>query len=603
MELYLARVRERDDKSLYVERKQALITAESYVAISHVWGDPSTINTVHIDGVGPVKLSPGKKDLLHILRRPDICGAGWFWLDLFCIDQSPSSPIPISAQLMAIPAIYRSSSVVVILIESPVCSSWIEQATDVAEQSVLDTDVFGIEEAAHARKCPNLVLMDPWFDRLWTRQEGLYAMKLRMIILNEVACARFSTAPAAPHDGDRWLSEQQAVAKRDEVATFIADKLAYHGIPDDGGIASECFYFDLMYKHRVDVTNYSGHAGPAASSYMPIRDAWKSNRRTSKARDYVLAVFPDIDGYRVPLNVRNLSFHQLLEDACEQVRIKSGRGRGSAGILPKIPRSMMTTMASDSDKPWIPESPASISEAYDSIVHVGSSTRPAEERSTAEVSTSGVDAQPSRLRKAVVLRLLEIHDLAALEDLVEVSESGVDLVRHVVLSAPSGPFVGSGRALQSEKDLLHRFFAHRFAEPALRQYAARGSSGGSPAVLQRLRSHGVVDSKSLDYTEQVFEQEAKKFLACLMCGTTIACATAVLKHLDLAMAVAEGPCGEEKMLALVSRTVLAAADRYELALEGGGFEDFRGLQLLSTAGSPETASIVVGRTMIPKKPC
>ncbi|KAB2578821.1 hypothetical protein DBV05_g2578 [Lasiodiplodia theobromae] len=579
MELYLARICERDDKSLFVERKQTLTTEESYVAISHVWGDPATIKTVHIDGVGPVKLSPGKKDFLHILRRPDICGAGWFWLDLFCIDQSPDSPIPISAQLMAIPTIYRSSAVVVVLIESPVCGSWIEDAIRVAEYGVINSDVFNIEEAAHARKCPNLVFMDPWFDRVWTRQEGLYGMKLRMIFLNKVTCARFATAPA--HDGDRWLAEQQAVAKRAEAATFITDKLVYHGIPDDGGIASECFYFDLMYKQRVDVANYSGEVGPA-SGYMPIRDAWRSNRTTTKPRDYVLAIFPDIEGYRVPLNVRNLSFSQLLEDAYEQVR-KNGRGRSF--ILPKIPRSMITTMASDSDRPWTMEDPANISQAYDSIV---------------DVSKAGpVEEQQTGLRK-VLLRPLEVRDQTALEGLVKLCESSVDLVQHIVLAAPSGPFLGSARAFQHEKALLHRFFAQRFGESALRQYSTRESSGISPTILKRLGSHGSVNLEKLKYTEEVFEEELKRLLVCLMCGTTMTCATKILEFSDLAMAVTEGsPSGSGEMLALVNRMVLAAADRYEPTLGGRDFESFQGLLLLSRTENPEVASIVVGRTTIP----
>lgn len=591
MELYLARICERDDKSLYVERKQALTTEESYVAISHVWGDPATIKTVHIDGVGPVKLSPGKKDFLDILRRPDICGVGWFWLDLFCIDQRPNSPIPISAQLMAIPTIYRSSAVVVVLIESPVCGSWIEDAIRVSECSAINSDVFSIEEAAHARKCPNLVFMDPWFDRVWTRQEGLYAMKLRMIILNKVTCARLATAPA--HDGDRWLAEQQAVAKRAEAATFITDKLAYHGIPDDGGVTSECFYFDLMYKHRVDVANYSGEVGPA-SGYMPIRDAWRSNRTTTKPRDYVLAIFPDIEGYRVPLNVRNLSFSQLLEDAYEQVR-KNGRSRSV--VLPKIPKSMITTMASDSDRPWTTENPANISQAYDSIADVSRAGPVDEEQNVpdrrAEVWSSGVGSR-------VLLRPLEVKDQTALEGLVKLCESGVDLVQHIVLAAPSGPFLGSARAFQHEKALLHRFFAQRFGESALRQYSARESSGISPTILQRLGSHGTVDLEKLKYTEEAFEEELKRFLVCLMCGTTMTCATEVLEFSDLAMVVTEGsPSGGGEMLALVNRMVLAAADRYELALGGRGFESFQGLLLLSRTENPEVASIVVGRTTIP----
>ncbi|KAI1655958.1 hypothetical protein F4813DRAFT_365912 [Daldinia decipiens] len=52
MEIYLARISQHDDGTFYVERKQAPIDAEHYVAISHAWGHPETIEEVHIKGVG-----------------------------------------------------------------------------------------------------------------------------------------------------------------------------------------------------------------------------------------------------------------------------------------------------------------------------------------------------------------------------------------------------------------------------------------------------------------------------------------------------------------------------------------------------------------------
>ena len=159
----------------------------------------------------------------------------------------------------------------------------------------------------------------------------------------------------------------------------------------------------------------------------------------------------------------------------------------------------------------------------------------AEEEPTAGAFASGVDSQRTGLRK-VQLQPLKIRDPTALSGLVKICESGFDLVQHVVFAAPSGPFVGSGRAFQGQEDLLHRFFAHQFAAPALRQYSIRESSSNSPTIPQRLQAHGVVDLTKLAYTEEVFEWESKRFLVCLMCGTSMTCATKILEHLDLAMA-------------------------------------------------------------------
>lgn len=106
MRIYLVRVQEAEGGDLFLERKSDATTADTYVAISHVWGTPSTITQKRIPGVEwEVSLSPGKSNILLILRRPDICGSCWFWMDLFFIDQRDTAAIPISDQLAAIPAI------------------------------------------------------------------------------------------------------------------------------------------------------------------------------------------------------------------------------------------------------------------------------------------------------------------------------------------------------------------------------------------------------------------------------------------------------------------------------------------------------------------
>ena len=60
----------------FLERNVDATTADDYIAISHVWGDPSTrpIKKVFVDGAGEIELSPAKTDILPILYRDDVCG-------------------------------------------------------------------------------------------------------------------------------------------------------------------------------------------------------------------------------------------------------------------------------------------------------------------------------------------------------------------------------------------------------------------------------------------------------------------------------------------------------------------------------------------------
>lgn len=593
MRVYLARIRERDDGTLYVERRQASTKEESYVVISHVWGDPATIQTYDIDGIGPVKLSLGKKDILNILKRPDICGYGWFWLDLFCIDQRPESPISISSQLTAIPVIYKSSRVAIVLIETPVCQQWADSAEQAAHEGLVDNEAFKVEEASHARKCPNLSLMDPWFDRLWTRQEGLYAMELKMIFLNKTVCARLTTVMSPL---ERYKMERKAIAKREAVISFVIDKLAYHGIPSDEADISMHAYLDLLYNRQFNVSQHGGKVGPV-SKYMPIMEAWRSGRTTAKPRDYVLAVFPDIEGYRAPQNPRRLSFSQLLADACGQF---GGDTSNGFNLLPKIPKSLMTTMSGDSEQPWALDNPADVTEALDPILMMTNAFL-VERQTTFGGYVSGVEGSKNS-NNSVQIRPINIRNKDELEKLVTICESNTNLVRHVSLSPPSGPLLGSDRQLNDERNILHRFFAIQFAEAAVNQYRSDPiyrDAARIVAPINGLVRHGNVNTEKLQLEGKIFQQELKIFLICLICGTTISCAIDISKHLELVIFTVEEMPGIKEIPGLVSRSILESTDQPSINIRPHAFESFLGYLFFVVEG-PGTHGALIGKSMIPK---
>ena len=49
--IYLVRVCQRADKSLFLQRKPQATTEDDYIAISHVWGTPETIQETFVDGM------------------------------------------------------------------------------------------------------------------------------------------------------------------------------------------------------------------------------------------------------------------------------------------------------------------------------------------------------------------------------------------------------------------------------------------------------------------------------------------------------------------------------------------------------------------------
>lgn len=547
----LVRVRKRPDGSLFIDKKADATTADDYIAISHVWGDPATIEKVHVEGAGEVELSPGKRDILSILCRDDVCGKDWFWMDLFCIDQSTNSPISISEQLQAIPQIYKSSRVIRILIESPICREWPRTATRARLSPHFDVKVFSEEEGRHSRKCPNLMFFDPWFERLWTRQEGLYGMHLELVVLNWVNCTRLI---AHLSDMARWRAEGEATLQQQYASEFIRDKLSYHGI--DRANVFAC-YFELMYHLDLEISEYHGKVGPS-EGYLPLTSAWRSARRTTKECDYVLAVMPDVEGYRVPRDARKHSFETLLTDAFQQFR------SNNLTVISKVPKGMVNK---GSDGPWVSNIPSNVTEAYDTFLIMPNVT--------------GQDVFGRRVQLLERCTKLQKLDLSRnnFEKLLKLWESTGSFEYQISSLPLNGPCVGYSRDFQSIEALLHREFGHAFTKPVASQRAD-------------LRAHGVVNLATIEVQDDVFSRALELFLISFICGTTLATARQVYNQVEFRLF----PSRFGKLIGLVKKDVLLNDDN--LGLVTSGWSLSQGLQIAVIAGNGRCC--IVGKTQVPK---
>ncbi|KAI2478899.1 HET multi-domain protein [Pyrenophora tritici-repentis] len=581
MRIYLCQVRERTDGSLYIERNREASTEHDYIAISHVWGSPDTIQAVKVDGIDePVSLSPGKFDILTILRRPDVCGDTWFWMDLFCLDQSPNATIPMSDQLASIPTIYKRSRCVKVLIESPICRDWTATVAQ-ADTRQTDPDTFEELELHHARKCRLMLFADPWFDRLWTRQEGLYAMKLQTVLLNLKDCPRYRTNLG---DIDKWVSEGENADQREAVYTFLYDKLQYHGnIKPDSGTKFQA-YLDLAYRGELDMKNYQTISAGEKSLYSPIDSAWRSGRTTTKARDYVLAVFPDLEGYTVPTDARKLSFAELLEDALQQLQ----HSKHSAKAAAKVTKGTVETndIADTSIQPFIPATPANITEAYDTF-HLLKRLPALDPTPQKPLTCSGenlhVIAQNLTLTTTIPLTKPNLADLVALW------ESSANITSQLLACPQSSPATAT-RVLKSEQDLCYRSFALSFCQSTVRKWAVEKN-------LPHGFVHGVVDADKLTgVTEQQYGVYLARFMVCLMCGVSLRNAVGMLERCEFRVLVTEEG---GRVLALVNKGVLEDGGARGLVLLSRGMSDVEGLHVgVEREGG---CVVVVGRTWIPKE--
>ncbi|KAI1646010.1 uncharacterized protein F4817DRAFT_341571 [Daldinia loculata] len=569
MDIYLVRICELPGGSLYVDRKSHATTDDEYIAISHVWGTPETIQKSTVDGIPwDVYLSPGKQDILSLLRRDDVCGNSWFWMDLFCLDQSELSSVKIADQLMAIPSIYKCSRCVKVLIESSVCMEWQEVAFRAFERGPIDEESFQEEELAHGRSCPHFLFADPWFDRLWTRQEGLYACVLDFIVLNPVPCKR--------HNRDltsAWIAHGTLLTYRFRAETFLLDKLAYHGLQPsraEGSLFS--LYFDVVYRHHVNVTlAYDCEPGPDPK-YNPIMEAWRSQRCTTKTRDYILAVFPDIDGYNLPVGARKMSFSELLLNAIRQPAV-----RANFQIAPKIPRGMVSPSDKDIENilPWLTDIPLNIGQAYDTF---------AAYRRTSK----------SEIRNSVIPGNIALEDIdisrSGLDILKDDWQRTTDIFRHVALVSPSGPCTGTTRQEVTSNDtgLLRQHLAQEFMPIAVSQYLRQ-----EEMHALELRTKGVLTFDRIrDIPEEAYGRELKRFLVCLICGTSLPTADEVLEKADVVrVSTPYGP-----LLGIIHRETRWTIEKSRLMLVCGQTWDLQGFYIGVRVDGKMSAR---GRTIIP----
>ncbi|KAI0848522.1 hypothetical protein F5Y00DRAFT_262618 [Daldinia vernicosa] len=222
---------------------------------------------------------------------------------------------------------------------------------------------------------------------------------------------------------------------------------------------------------------------------------------------------------------------------------------------------MITAEALDSNKPRILKSPKSITEAYDPIISVKRDHDARAQEDTAE-STPRVESCKA-LRKSTVHFIFmqpKKWDQGGLQDILEIWKSNADLIRHMILIAPSSPCTGSSVLFETHEEVLRPFFACEFAKPAVEQFLSMPSPK-IPMWISGFVQHGVVRVNKL-----------KLFLICLICGTIFAYAKKVIEYVEVVIVITKDTDYGE-MLVLVNRSALEASDRRRLMVGGSGFED------------------------------
>lgn len=326
---------------------------EPYLAISHSWTDRTGHgNSLTVDDLAPwpITLSPAKIHLLDWLFEVQAQGepwTSWYWMDLFCIDQTREDENTFSQQLEQIPSIFFRANSCLALLASRPCREAVQfwgkeqLIAETKEYEHWDAVVGWLKE--HSLRCFCSPTLDSWLTRVWTRQEVLYSKDLIMV-------------PATV-----WLGgSSKAFNHRWE------SKPDFFSIPHgDGGIrelASMLVTWDAKYQNthknmpssRIAKAVKQLLCGAAARFSQPMNNSggnWQhepplewhafnwtmivdgSIRYTSHTRDAILSQMLLIPGYRVPQEPWSMPLPELIADSCFQYRQLLRRSQ----LAPMIP--------------------------------------------------------------------------------------------------------------------------------------------------------------------------------------------------------------------------------------------------------------------------
>lgn len=284
-----------------------------YIAVSHVWGEAKWQK---ISGVieDEVLVSPEKAKFIKD-QLPQIVGTQWFWMDILSIDQRDKAARIAITQY--IPTIFRCAQRTTLVRSSAGVRKCCAQTLGDREHFVqnqgdcVDALDEHFHDGHHTGEHDELVL-----SRLWVFQE---------ILLSD--CIQFERCEEMPVTSDKDLDLNKpltsfishVLVNLQTVAgawIFYRNSVA-NGI--DRKLQSE-FIHAFLTCGTVEMKS-SKISRPIPTAYELMTN-YHSTRKTSHARDFILAVMPQYEFYTVPGIAKNMSFGELFVDCIQQAQRK-----------------------------------------------------------------------------------------------------------------------------------------------------------------------------------------------------------------------------------------------------------------------------------------
>ncbi|KAI9660773.1 MAG: hypothetical protein M1831_003465 [Alyxoria varia] len=296
----------------------------------------------------------------QIENAPKYC-----WIDQLCIAQDDDSEV--RETLAKIPDIYRTFDVAV-LFPGSCCEcvpSRMEALSQLSKTQIPNEELL---DAMLSMSCPNDLNFCTWGQRIWPRQEFLYSKSVRIVWSSlrpsrcpvwwnehnedgqhEISSSDLDTlSPVSRLWFERFreiqargsknssfaqqLLRYQSTTSLSNYAHNISLWLEYHAVDASfKDFSHERFSLGLLGGERIqldddDRKNMDDFLQREGNDNFlrVLSDLRTSERKATKEKDYILSVWVDCPGYKIPADYSNITAASLLEDAIKQFERHTG---------------------------------------------------------------------------------------------------------------------------------------------------------------------------------------------------------------------------------------------------------------------------------------
>ncbi|KAJ6506600.1 hypothetical protein C8R45DRAFT_970082 [Mycena sanguinolenta] len=308
--------------------KERRTISENFIAVSHVWGNADWRQLECVED--EILVSEEKAHFItHDL--PNVVENTWFWMDILSVDQRDGDARVAVTQ--HIPSIFRAAIKTVVIRESTGFRDCCVEAAGRSREFMgktrygrprndQDEDI-DFTEGMDGRQKLGLHLQrehaednieDGILSRLWPLQEIMMSNCVRFVKCKPVA----STGPA---------TRTARSPGYDLVGSLSTLALAWDtfGSKDETNMwhrtgTGRWDFLDAFFHCRETRRGNTVAEIPELPQARDLCIHLSSMRRTSKPRDFILAIMPQYGFYRMPQNARRMSFPKLYIDCCRQLR-------------------------------------------------------------------------------------------------------------------------------------------------------------------------------------------------------------------------------------------------------------------------------------------